>query len=153
MAELWKAELGKIGIDLKIRGMSWESQWDLAKSDPAQAQDIFVMYWWPTYPTPYDFLFSMFHSEDQPFFNLSYYSNSEFDQTIDKANELLGTNKAEAEEMFVEAQQMLYEDAPAVPIFDQENIHLVREDVEGYEDNPAYSHVVFFYELRRAAGG
>jgi peptide/nickel transport system substrate-binding protein len=152
MAELWKAELAKIGVDLKIRAMSWEAQWDLAKSDPAQAQDIFVMYWWPTYPTPYDFLFSMFHSEDEPFFNLSYYSNPEFDQTIDKANELLGTDKAEAKEMFVEAQRMLYEDAPAVPIFDQENIHIVREDIENYEDNPAYSHVVFFYDLSRADG-
>jgi peptide/nickel transport system substrate-binding protein len=153
MAELWKAELAKIGVDLKIRAMSWEAQWDLAKSDPERAQDIFVMYWWPTYPTPYDFLFSMFHSEDQPFFNLSYYSNPRFDRTIDKANELLGTDKAEAEQMFVEAQKMLYEDAPAVPIFDQENIHLIREDIQGYEDNPAYSHVVFFYELSRGAGG
>jgi peptide/nickel transport system substrate-binding protein len=153
MAELWKAELDKIGVDLNIRAMSWEAQWDLAKSDPEQAQEIFVMYWWPTYPTPYDFLFSMFHSEDQPFFNLSYYSNSEFDQTIDQANELLGTNKAEAEERFVEAQRMLYEDAPAVPIFDQENIHLISESIEGYEDNPAYSHVVFFYELAREGAG
>lgn len=152
-AELWKAELGKLGIDLKIRAMSWEAQWDLGKSDPQRAQDIFVMYWWPTYPTPYDFLFSMFHSEDQPFFNLGYYANPDFDTTIDRANEMLGTNKEEAEEMFVEAQQMLYEDTPAVPIFDQQNIHVIRSSVEGYEDNPAYPHVVFFHELNRAPAG
>jgi ABC-type transport system substrate-binding protein len=65
---------------------------------------------------------------------------------------LLGTDKAEAKEMFVEAQRMLYADAPAVPIFDQENIHIVREDIDNYEDNPAYSHVVFFYDLSRAGG-
>ena len=107
------------------------------------------MYWWPTYPTPYDHLYSMFHSEDKPFFNLGYYSNPTFDKTIDKANTLLGTNKAEAEDMFVDAQQMLYRDTPAIPIFDQENIHVVRSDIKGYEDNPAYPHVVFFYELSR----
>jgi peptide/nickel transport system substrate-binding protein len=148
-AELWKAELAKLGVDLEIRSMSWEAQWDLGKSDPAKAQDIFVMYWWPTYPTPYDFLFSMFHSEDQPLFNLGYYSNPDFDKTIDKANVTLGTNREQAEQMFVAAQKMLYRDTPAVPIFDQHNIHVIRSDIAGYEDNPAYSHVVFFYELSR----
>jgi peptide/nickel transport system substrate-binding protein len=148
-AELWKAELAKVGVDLKIRAMSWEAQWDLGKSSPATAQDIFVMYWWPTYPTPYDHLFSMFHSEEEPFFNLGYYSNPTFDRTIDQANTLLGTDKAKAEEMFIEAQQILYQDTPAVPIFDQENIHVIRSDIKGYDDNPAYPHVVFFYELSR----
>jgi len=148
-AELWKAELTKVGVDLQIRAMSWEAQWDLGKSEPAAAQDIFVMYWWPTYPTPYDHLFSMFHSEEEPFFNLGYYSNPTFDRTIDRANTLLGTDKAEAEQMFVEAQKMLYRDTPAIPIFDQENIHVVRSDIKGYEDNPAYPHVIFFYELSR----
>jgi peptide/nickel transport system substrate-binding protein len=148
-AELWKAELAKVGVDLKIRAMSWEAQWDLGKSEPVTAQDIFVMYWWPTYPTPYDHLYSMFHSEEEPFFNLGYYSNGTFDKTIDRANTLLGTDKAEAEQMFVEAQKMLYRDTPAIPIFDQENIHVVRSDIKGYDDNPAYPHVVFFYELSR----
>jgi peptide/nickel transport system substrate-binding protein len=148
-AELWKAELAKLGIDLKIRAMSWEAQWDLGKSDPEKAQDIFVMYWWPTYPTPYDHLFNMFHSEDQPFFNLGYYSNPDFDKAIDEANTKLGSDKARAEKMFVEAQRMLYEDTPAIPIFDQENIHVIRSDIKGYRDNPAYPHVVRFYELSR----
>lgn len=149
MAELWKAELDKVGVDLQIQPMTWEAQWDLAKSDPAAAQDVFVMYWWPTYPTPYDFLFSMFHSEDEPFFNLSYYDNQQFDQTIDEANVLLGTDREQAQEMFITAQEMLHEDAPAIPIFDQQNIHVIRADIQGYEDNPAYPHVAFFYELSR----
>ena len=147
MAELWKSELKKVGVDLNIRAMSWEAQWDLGKSDPQRAQDIFVMYWWPTYPTPFDFLYSMFRTEEEPYFNLGYYSNPAFDKTIDKANTLLGTNKEQAEQMFVKAQKMLYRDTPAVPIFDQENIHVIRSDIAGYEDNPAYPHVVFFYDL------
>lgn len=149
LAQLWKSELEQVNVNLKIRALSWEAQWDLAKSNPERAQDVFVMYWWPTYPTPYDFLFSMFHSEDEPFFNLSYYSNKEFDNTIDKANTLLGTERDAAEEMFVESQEMLYDDAPAVPVFDQQNLHFVRTEINGYEDNPAYPHVVFFYELSR----
>ncbi|MDD4615409.1 MAG: ABC transporter substrate-binding protein, partial [Caldisericia bacterium] len=30
MAELYKAELSKIGVELEIRAMPWESQWDMA---------------------------------------------------------------------------------------------------------------------------
>ena len=36
-AELYKSELAKLSIDLEIRSMPWDSQWELAKNpDPAQ---------------------------------------------------------------------------------------------------------------------
>ena len=41
-AELWKANLETLGITLTLQPMNWEAQWQLAKSDPAAAQDIFV---------------------------------------------------------------------------------------------------------------
>ncbi len=148
-AELWKAELAKLGITLNAQPMSWEAQWDLAKGDPAKAQDVFVMYWWPTYATPYDFLFNMFHSEDNPLFNLGYYNNVDADKLMDDAHTLSGTDKAKAETMFKDAAKMLVEDAASLFIFDQSNIHIVRSDIKGYVDNPAYPHVVFAYELSR----
>lgn len=148
-AELWKAELAKIDITLNAQPMSWEAQWDLAKGDAAKAQDVFVMYWWPTYTTPYDFLFNMFHTEETPLFNLGYYSNADFDKLIDDANALSGSEKAKAESMFKEASKILVADAASLFIFDQSNIHIVRADIKGYVDNPAYSHVVFAYELSR----
>jgi peptide/nickel transport system substrate-binding protein len=105
-AELYKSELAKLNIDLEIRGMPWDSQWELAKSTDKNArQDILMMYWWPDLPSPYSFLFSTFHSEDEPLFNLSYYSNPNYDSLIDKANEVTVTDKAKAEEMFIESQK------------------------------------------------
>jgi len=147
--ELWKAELAKLGVTLNLQPLAWEAQWDRGKGDPAKAQDIFVMYWWPTYVTPYDFLFNMFHSEEETLFNLGYYNNPAFDEKIDQANELSGSDKAGAEVIFKEAQKSLVEDAAALFFFDQANIHVVREDIKGYTDNPAYSHVVFAYQLSR----
>ncbi len=147
--ELWKAELAKLGITLNLQPLAWEAQWDLGKGDPANAQDVFVMYWWPTYVTPYDFLFNMFHTEEETLFNLGYYRHPEFDATIDEANELIGADRATAEKMFQEAQRMLVEEAASMFFFDQDNIHVIREDVQGYVDNPAYPHVVFVYQLSR----
>ena len=147
-AELYKANLAELNIDLEIRGMPWDSQWELAKStDPEARQDIFMMYWWPDLPSPYSFLFSTFHSEDEPFFNLAYYSNSEFDDMINTANELTATDFETAEQMFVDAQQILLEDAASLFIYDRQDVWVTVKDLQGFKFNPAYPTVVFFHEL------
>jgi len=149
VGELWKAELAKLGINLEVRAMSWEPQWELAMSDPTVAQDIFVMYWWPDYVSPYSFLFSMFHCEEEVLFNDGYLCDPEFDEMIDQANELSGSDRAEAERLFIEAEQRLIDNADAVYFYDVVNEHVLRSDIKGYVDNPAYPHVVFFYNLSR----
>jgi peptide/nickel transport system substrate-binding protein len=149
VGELWKAELAKLGIELEVRGMSWEPQWDLAKSDPAAAQDILVFYWWPDVVSPYSFLRGMFHCEEEILFNLGYLCNPELDEIMDRANELSGSDRAEAERLFIEAQKILIENADAVFLYDVNNTHILRSDIKGYVDDPAYPHVVFFYKLSR----
>jgi len=150
LGEVWKAELAKLGINLEVRGMNWEAQWDLGKSDPTQAQDIFVMYWWPDYISPYSFLYSMFHSEDSILFNLDYYNNPEFDKLIDDANIEAGVDREKATQMFIDSQKMLIDDATSLFFYDVSNTHLARPDIKGFQDNPAYPHVVFVYTLTRA---
>jgi peptide/nickel transport system substrate-binding protein len=149
VGELWRAELARLGIDLELRGLTWEAQWDLAQSDPANAQDIFVMYWWPTYVTPYDYLFNMFHSEEEPFFNLGYYSNPEFDRLIDEASAMSGTERERASELYRQAQELLNQDAAAVFMIEVPDVHVIDAEISGYENNPGYPHVVFWHELRR----
>ncbi|WP_298852628.1 ABC transporter substrate-binding protein [uncultured Ruegeria sp.] len=148
-SELWRANLATIGVKMNLQPMSWEAQWDLAKSDPANAQDIFMFYWWPTYVTPYDYLLNMFRSEDEPIYNLGYYSNPEFDANLDAAHELSASDRAASEQMFRDTQRMLIADYPAVFIMDLPNVHVVRSDIKGYVDNPAYAHVVFSDELSK----
>lgn len=150
LAEVWKADAATIGVNIEIRPMTWESQWELARSGPAKAQDIFLFYWWPDVVSPYSFLHSMFETEDpgEELFNLGYYSNPEFDRMITEANKLSGSDRDASAEMFVEAQRILIEDAPAVFIYDVANTHVARSDVKGFVDNPAYPHVVFVYDLR-----
>jgi peptide/nickel transport system substrate-binding protein len=149
LGELWKAELAKLGINLEVQALNWEAQWDLAMSDPQMAQDVFVMYWWPDYVSPYSFLFSMFHSEEEILFNLGYYRNPEFDDLIDEANALSGSDREKAEELFIQSQEILIEDAASLFFYDVANVHLAGSDIKGYVDNPAYPHVVFAYQLTR----
>ena len=148
--ELLKAELEKLGITLELRGMPWEEQWGLATAEnPKDRQDIFVMYWWPDYPDPYTFLGPMFHSEETIVFNFGYYSNPEYDKLIDDGSAITGTDREKALSMYIQAQQKLVEDAPSIFFFDQQYARAKRTTLRGYVDNPAYAHVVFWYNCYR----
>ena len=150
IGEVWKANLASIGVDLVLDPLTWDARWERAKGDPQEAQDVFTMFWFPTYVTPYDFLFSVFHSEEEPFFNLGYYSNEAFDDLINEADALSGTDREAAIALFQQAQEILMEDHAAVFMLDVPAVDVIRTDFTGYVSNPAYNDVVWFYDLRSA---
>jgi len=106
-----------------------------------------MMYWWPDLPSPYSFLYSTFHSEEEVLFNLSYYYVPEFDAMIDEANELTSTDLAKAESMFVDAQKMLLEDAASMFIYDQQDLWITVSNLKGFTYNPAYPTTMFFHNM------
>jgi len=151
VAELLKSSWSKIGVDLEIRALNWEQQWSFATSDPSKAQDVLIFYWWPTYPTPYDFLFNLFHSEEQPFFNLAYYKNPEFDNLIDEAVALEATDMQKALSLYKQAEQIVMDDAAAIFLYSPDDIYVMSHTISGFKDNPGYPQVVFFYELYQSS--
>jgi peptide/nickel transport system substrate-binding protein len=147
-AELYKAELSKIGVNLEIRAMPWESQWEMSRSEnPEDRQDIFMMYWWVDVSSPYTWLNSLFRSEDMVFFNLSYYSNPEFDSMIDESYVISGTDIDKAAQGFIEAQEVLIEDSPCIFIYDKMVAWVTDKNLKGFDNNPSYPWVVFFYDI------
>jgi peptide/nickel transport system substrate-binding protein len=146
-AEVIASSLAKLGINVEIRPMSWEEQWALAQrgwEDPEAVQDLFLFYWWPTYITPFDFLYNMFHSDSKAF-NLCYYENPEFEDLIMEASVLEGFNEAKALELYYKAQKILYEDVPAIPLWDMVYIEVGSKRVGNLEKaiNPAYPTAIF----------
>ena len=150
IAQLWKSELADLNVDLEVRGMPWSSQVSLGQSpDPNKRQDIFLFYWWPDYPHPHSFLSAMFESRDDIQFNFTYYDSPLFDNLINRANSLSGINRDAAEKVYGAAQNILLEDAAGAPIYDMSYVRALNSSLKGYEDNPAYSHVVFWYDCYR----
>jgi peptide/nickel transport system substrate-binding protein len=152
VATIMRSNLAELNVDLQVRGMQWQAQWDKAKSpnEPTR-QDILVFYWWPDYPDPVSWFFSLFRTEEEPFFNLAYYSNRDLDAMIDEASVVSATDRDEATQMYEQMQQIVVEDAPAIPLYTQTYQRAMLDEVEGFEDNPAYPNVVFAYELTPAA--
>lgn len=150
VCELYKSELAKINVDLEIRGMPWESQWELAKAtNPNDRQDIFFMYWWPDVTTPYTYLFNLYHSQPEIVFNFNYINDPDLDKLIDDANIQAGVDRNKAAQMFIEAQKKIIDEAYGLFVYDKKYVRTYNKSLKGYKDNPSYPHVIFFYDCYR----
>ncbi|MGC8618632.1 MAG: ABC transporter substrate-binding protein, partial [Thermoplasmata archaeon] len=146
-AQLFQYALSQLGIKLKVEPLVWTQQWSLATSDPSTAQNIFMMYWWPTYPTPYDWLSNDFGNEWPPVFDVSYWNNTTFEDLINEAHNLEGTNFNESVALYDKAQEVLMANVPAAFLFDMDDIYVVSSSIHGFSANPAYETVAWFYDL------
>jgi peptide/nickel transport system substrate-binding protein len=119
-------------------------------SDPENAQDISPQVWYLTYVNPYDVLYFTFSCEGDAWTNFSRYCNEEFDALINEGFEVSATDREQATEKFIEAQEFIVEDSPAVLTANVPSIWVYNADIDGFVDNPAYPNVVFFHDLTTA---
>jgi peptide/nickel transport system substrate-binding protein len=140
--------LAEIGIEVSIEPMLFGQQWELAKSDPSEAQDIFLLLYWPTYSDAgADNLWSMFRSSERPFFNLSYWQNDAFDALVDEAITLSGTDRQASQDLYTEAQTLLVDEAPGLFFMDTSTWYAVPEYLAGFSYNLNYPFATFFYPI------
>lgn len=88
--------------------------------------------WQPDYPSAYSYLYSLYDSEsaDGKGSNDGDYKNPDFDALIAKAN-TESTDEA-AEEDYRQAQQILFKDLPAVPLWYANNKGVAAKNVKGF---------------------
>jgi peptide/nickel transport system substrate-binding protein len=157
-APLIKDSFAQIGVDLTIEPMQFNEQWTLAKTDPAKAQDIFVLLYWPTYSDAgADNLWSMFYgTKDAPHlnatnFNLSYWYNEKYNALMDEASGLSGTDIDASLAKYTEAQNLMVEESPAAHLFDAKVTAVDPNDITGFQYNLNYPDVRYwFYDLKPA---
>lgn len=144
-AMLFQAQGAEIGLDVELLPGEWGVIWDRAQNLDT-APNLQSMTWWPTYPTPNDWLIGQYRTEEDILFNLSHYSNPEYDQLVNEGADLEGVDRDAAIEKYHQAQQILVDDAVAIFYADLQSRIARATDIDGVRDNPAYN-AVFFYEL------
>ena len=148
---LIKDALAKVGVTVNVKAQLFNQQWENAKSDPKKAQDIFVLYYWPTYSDAgSDNLYSLFHSSDKPFFNLSYWKNAEYDSLIDKAGTFTATDRSKAQALYGQAMGLLHQEAPGAFFYDVRNVALIPKGLSVPKFNVNYPFTVFFAPFKAA---
>lgn len=159
-APLIKDSFAQIGVDVTITPLEFTQQWEQAKGDPTKAQDMFILFYWPTYSDAgSDNLWSMFYgdSKNTPShlnatkFNLSYWYNEEYNKTLDTAIGETVSNPSDSQAKYVQAMNLLVDQAPSVFFFDTKAVFIIPKTVEGFKYNLNYPFVqYFFYELHPA---
>ena len=76
--------LNKVGISLDLSPGLWSMNWARARNLET-SPNIISMAWWPTLSSPSDWFYGLYKTEENPLFNLSYYSNSVVDSLLDIA--------------------------------------------------------------------
>ena len=134
-----------IGVHADVQGILFNQQWAAAKKDPANAQDLFIVKYWPTYSDAgVDNLLSLFHSSAKPFFNLSYWKNTAYDKLVDDAIELSGSDKAAAQKLYSQAMMILYNEAPGLYLYDEAQVSVVPKKFSIPKYNINYPFSAFF---------
>ena len=151
-APLIKDSFAQIGVDVTVEAIGFSQQWAEAKADPANAQDIFLVLYWPTYSDAgSDNLWSLFYYTEKPFFNLSYWNNEAYNTVLDEAIALTVTDPATSQAKYVEAMNILYDEAPGISFFDTKAVFIIPNHIEGFNYNLNYPFVqYFFYNLSPA---
>jgi len=127
---LWLQEsLSTLGITVNVEQVEWGAY--LAATGAGE-HDMFILGWSNSTGDPDNGIAPLFHSDNiGADGNRSFYSNPELDSILDEARQ--STEEAEREELYMQAQQILVDEAPAIFIRHGENLNAHNNNVEGFE--------------------
>ena len=145
---LWQAQLAKVNVELNIRQLSSGAFWDYAFNPDNEEYDVFVVTASGDVPSPYPWLV-VYTSSPLGWMPYVGYRNPDFDKLVFDAWALEATDAERANALWVEAQRILHDDAASVFVMDAPVIFAYGDDIVGFEPNPPYPIIVFWYELKR----
>jgi len=151
LAPVLKENFADVGVTLDLQPLLFEQQWAKAKGPAKDRQDLFELVWWPGFPDGYDSLYSLFHTEEEPLWNMAYWSNPEYDDTIDTAFSEEPVDPEKAQQLYNEAQKMVVDEALALYLFDQDSLYgaLPTLKLQDAALNPNYTSVLYFYRTSK----
>ena len=145
VGEVWAPILRDLGVTLNTTVMDSNTILEQFWADPTTAHHITPLFWFPTYVTPFDPLFSPFSSGE--YFNMAAYDNEEFTGLLFAADEITATDLDGAIDLYQQANQMIIDDAAAIFVMDMPVVWLLSAGLDGYYYSPAYGTVVQAYDL------
>jgi oligopeptide transport system substrate-binding protein len=118
-----------LGVQVSVREL--EPQ-DFLYNMAQEKDEMFALGWIADYPDPNDFIDVLFHTGAEN--DIFGYSNPDLDTLLDQA--AIEQDSATRLTMYQQAEQIVVDDAPCLPLFHGANYILVKPYVKGYELTP-----------------
>ena len=137
VAEAVQDMLRAVGINATLETREWSSYLSFTAQPPDQAQYDAYMLGWGTVTLDADYgLFALLHSRqwNPNGNNRGFYKNDRVDELLDAAR--VETNPARRREMYAEAIQLIWDDAPWIYLYNGGQINAVRSNVRGIIHHP-----------------
>jgi oligopeptide transport system substrate-binding protein len=118
-----------LGLEISVRQLETEN---FIYNLKQEKDEMFTMGWVADYPDPHNFLDILFYTGSEV--NICEYSNPALDTSLDQA--AIEQDETDRLAMYQQAEQLVVDDAPCLPLFHSTNYILVRSYVEGYKLSP-----------------
>ncbi|WP_096185963.1 ABC transporter substrate-binding protein [Evansella halocellulosilytica] len=133
-AEVMQANFEEIGLTANIVTHEWATYLELTEQGE---QDVFMLGWSGVNGDPDYFLANLLHSDAIPGGNRKRYSNDDVDSLIDEAKR--NVDEDVRADLYMEAQQLIHEDAPHIPLVHSIPALAGNERVHDYVPHPSTS--------------
>lgn len=129
---LWLQEsLNEIGVTLNVEQVEWGAYLDATGN---AEHDMFILGWGNTTGDPDETIASLYHTDNAGNNgNRAFYSNPELDQIIDDARQ--ETDEAARESLYIDAQEIIIEEAPSIFIRHGEYLNAHNDNVHDFKTN------------------
>ncbi|NJP37844.1 ABC transporter substrate-binding protein [Alkalicoccus luteus] len=141
-AEVMQANLDEIGVTANIVSMEWATYLEQTE---AGEHDLFMLGWSGVNGDPDYFFGNLLHSDAIPGGNRNFYRNDEVDALLDEAKVTI--DEDERAELYMEAQEIIHEEAPMIPLVHSIPVLAGSERVSGYVPHPSTSEPLTNVEL------
>ncbi|BBI35971.1 ABC transporter substrate-binding protein [Cohnella abietis] len=130
VAQALQEQLKKINIDAKIQTLEWASY--IEKLSSHKDTDMFLSGWISDTADPDNFLFPLFNKDST--YNFTSYKNDEVNNLLQQGQ--VETDSTKREQQYKKIQELLFQDAPLVPIAHANYFVAAAKKVSGFVISP-----------------
>ncbi len=137
VAEVLQADFREIGVEAEIVSMDWGVYLERTKKGD---HEMALLGWTGDNGDPDNFLFTLLGGPSVGGNNIARYSNPRVDALLLEAQQL--TDQKARERLYKEAQVLIKDDAPWIPLVHSTQLAASRANVVGYRLHPTGAHLV-----------
>lgn len=137
IAEAIQGQLAEVGVEVELETMEWVTYLEFISEPPEESQhEMYILGWGNMTGDSDNGLYPLFHSSEwgPKGFDYTYFGNEEVDELLDQAR--LTPDPEEREEVYKNAIEIIWDEAPWIFLHSEMQINAVREGVEGLLHHP-----------------